>query len=86
MRHGGGQKDESSYVDISNSSNGAPHNGERETNKKIWETKIEGCLLDVGSLISLLDSSGRYWEDQWINKFRNQGLRQFEQSDRAYMS
>lgn len=31
------RKDEPSYVDMSNSRNGLPHNGDRKTYKKIWD-------------------------------------------------
>lgn len=37
MWHKGWQKDEPSYVDMSNSSNGLPHNRDRETYKKVWD-------------------------------------------------
>lgn len=37
MWHGGWQKDEPSYVDVSNSSIAFPHNGDRETYNKIWD-------------------------------------------------
>lgn len=37
MWHGEWKKDELSYVDVSNSSIEFPHNGDRETYKKIWD-------------------------------------------------